>query len=61
MSLLPLFHKTGYAIMRRRDADRKVVVNQGFMFYTINNYLKRNILENPELVDKLILFFLQLF
>lgn len=51
------FHKTGYAIMRRQDADRKVVVDQGFMFYTINNYLKRNILENPELVDKLILFF----
>ncbi|SEF99827.1 DNA helicase-4 [Xylanibacter ruminicola] len=51
------FHKTGYAIMRRQDAERRMIVDQGFMFNVINNYLKGNILENPELVDKLILFF----
>jgi len=51
------FHKTGYAILRRQDADRKMIVDQGFMFNVINNYLKYNILGNPELVDKLILFF----
>lgn len=51
------FHKTGYAILRRQDAERRVIVDQGFMFNVINNYLKGNILENPELVDKLILFF----
>lgn len=51
------FHKTGYAILKRQDVDRKMVVDQGFMFNVINNYLKSNILENPELVDKLILFF----
>ena len=51
------FHKTGYAILRRQDAERKIIVDQGFMFNVINNYLKNNILENPELVDKLILFF----
>lgn len=51
------FHKTGYAILRRQDAERKMVVDQGFMYNTINNYLKGNILENPKLVDKLILFF----
>lgn len=51
------FHKTGYAILRRQDTDRKMIVDQGFMFNVINNYLKGNILENPELVDKLILFF----
>lgn len=51
------FHKTGYAILRRQDEGRKTIVDQGFMFYVINNYLKGNILENPELVDKLILFF----
>ena len=51
------FHKTGYAILRRQDAERKMVVDQGFMYHVINNYLKGNILENPELVDKLILFF----
>lgn len=51
------FHKTGYAILRRQDAERRMIVDQGFMFNVINNYLKGNILENPELVDKLILFF----
>jgi len=51
------FHKTGYAILRRQDEDRKIIVDQGFMYNVINNYLKSTVLENPELVDKLILFF----
>lgn len=51
------FHKTGYAILRRQDDSPKTIVTEGFMFNVINNYLKGNILENPELVDKLILFF----
>lgn len=51
------FHKTGYAILRRQDEERKLIVDGGFMFNVISNYLKGNILENPELVDKLILFF----
>lgn len=51
------FHKTGYAILRRQDSERRMIVDQGFMFNVINNYLKSNTLENPELVDKLILFF----
>lgn len=51
------FHKTGYAILRRQDSERRMIVDQGFMYNVINNYLKGNILENPELVDKLILFF----
>ena len=51
------FHKTGYAILRRQEEDRKIIVDGGFMFNVISNYLKSNILENPELVDKLILFF----
>ncbi len=51
------FHKTGYAILRKQEEDRKLIVDGGFMFNVISNYLKGNILENPELVDKLILFF----
>ena len=51
------FHKTGYAILRRQDEERKLIVDGGFMFNVVSNYLKGNILENPELVDKLILFF----
>ena len=51
------FHKTGYAILRKQDEEKKTIVDSGFMYNIINNYLKGNILENPELVDKLILFF----
>lgn len=51
------FHKAGYAILRKQDSAPKRVVDQGFMYHVINNYLKGNILENPELVEKLILFF----
>ncbi len=51
------FHKTGYAVLRRQESDRIGIVTEGFMYNVINNYLKKNILENPELVDKLILFF----
>ena len=51
------FHKTGYAILRRQEEERKLIVDGGFMFNVITNYLKGNILENPELVEKLILFF----
>lgn len=51
------FHKTGYAILRKQDNEKRQVVDGGFMYNVINNYLKENILEQPELVDKLILFF----
>ena len=51
------FHSTGYAILRKKEAVGKNIVDGGFMFNVINNYLKGNILEQPELVDKLILFF----
>ena len=51
------FHKTGYAILRRQEPEKIGIVDDGFMYNVINNYLKSNILENPEIVDKLILFF----
>ena len=52
------FHKTGYAIRRRKDKEERVrIVTEGYMYNVINEYLKHNILEYPELVDKLILFF----
>ena len=52
------FHKAGYAICRRQETEEhKRVVTEGYMFNIVNDYLKHNILEYPELVDKLILFF----
>lgn len=52
------FHKTGYAIRRRQETEERVrIVTEGYMFNVVNDYLKHNILEYPEIVDKLILFF----
>jgi len=51
------FHKTGYAILRKQDADKKNVMDSGFMFDVINDYLKNEVLQEPEMVNKLILFF----
>lgn len=51
------FHSAGYAILRKQDDEKKKIVNDGFLFKCVNNYLKGNILAQPELVDKLIMFF----
>ena len=51
------FHSAGYAILRKQEDDKKQIAGEGFLFYTVNRYLKENILEKPELVDKLIMFF----
>ena len=51
------FHKTGYAILRKQDANKKNVVDSGFMFDVVNNYLKNEVLREPDMVNKLILFF----
>ena len=51
------FHSSGYAILRKQEDEKKQIVSDGFLFNTVNNYLKGNILEQPELVDKLIMFF----
>ena len=51
------FHSTGYAILRKQDPAGKNIRDGGFLYNIVNNYLKSNILEQPELVDKLILFF----
>ncbi len=51
------FHSTGYAILRQQEDNKKKIVGDGFLFNSVNNYLKVNILTQPELVDKLIMFF----
>ncbi|MCM1034476.1 MAG: UvrD-helicase domain-containing protein [Paludibacter sp.] len=51
------FHKTGYTILHKQDNTKKNIVDNGFLFHVVNNYLKGNILQQPELVNKLILFF----
>ena len=51
------FHSAGYAILRKQEDSKKKIVGEGFLYNVVNNYLKGNILEQPDLVDKLIMFF----
>ena len=51
------FHSIGYSILRQSETEQKKVVDGGFLYNIINNYLKTNILKDHVLVDKLILFF----
>ncbi len=51
------FHSVGYTILRQGNSVRKKIVDAGFMYHTINEYLKSAVLRNQEMVDKLILFF----
>ena len=51
------FHSIGYTILRQSEEERKKIVEGGYMYTVINNYLKSSVLRNPEVVDKLILFF----
>ena len=39
------------------EDNKKKIVGDGFLYNAVNNYLKGNILEQPDLVDKLIMFF----
>ncbi len=51
------FHSTGYAILRKQDDLKKKIVGDGFLFNAVNSYLKSNVFTQPELVDKLVMFF----
>lgn len=51
------FHSIGYAILRQGEENRKKIVDGGFLYTVINTYLKSVVLQDPVMIDKLILFF----
>lgn len=51
------FHKSGYAILQKEDNTKKMVATESMLFNIVNDYLKKNILAKPEMVDKVITFF----
>ena len=56
-SVITTFHSIGYSILRQGEEEQRKIVDNGFMYNVINEYLKAKVLRNPQLVDKLILFF----
>lgn len=51
------FHSIGYTILRQSEKECKKIVDGGFLYTVINTYLKSVVLQDPAMVDKLILFF----
>ena len=51
------FHSAGYAILRKQEEEKKKIVDSGFLYNVVNDYLKEKVLSHPETVDKLVLFF----
>lgn len=51
------FHKTGYAILRKQESEKLNIYNPGFLYDVVNNYIKTNVFKQPEMIDKIILFF----
>lgn len=51
------FHKVGFAILKKDSETNKKVVDNGFLYNVLVNYLKSTVLKDSEMVKKLILFF----
>lgn len=51
------FHSAGYAILRKSDTEKAKIVDGGFMYVVIKDYLMSKVLSNAALVKKLVLFF----
>lgn len=51
------FHKVGYAILKKDSEMTKRVVDDGFLYHVLMNYLKSTVLKDSGMVKKLILFF----
>lgn len=47
------FHSIGYSILRKGEEEQKRIVEGGFMYNVVNEYLKSRVLRNPDLVNKL--------
>jgi DNA helicase IV len=57
-AIITTFHKTGYAILKkRRNLEKTRVVHEGLFFNIIKNYLIKQIRQNPEELRRLVLFF----
>lgn len=51
------FHSTGYAILRKEVDKKFKIVDTGFLYQTIETYFQEKIMNNPDLLHQLILFF----
>lgn len=55
------FHATGNAILRKNDPERLNIYDNSKLYFLLQDYFKRSILQNESLVNNLILFFASYF
>ncbi len=55
------FHSTGNAILHKKSPENLNIVDEYKLYLCVVNYLKNTILQNPRMVDKLIMFFASYF
>lgn len=51
------FHSAGYTILRKEDDAKPLIVDSGFLYKTVDNYLKETVLTDESMVKNLVLFF----
>ncbi len=51
------FHSAGYAILRKNEDEKLAIVDSGFLYSCVENYLKETVFIKPDLVKKIVLFF----
>jgi DNA helicase-4 len=51
------FHAAGNAIIRKQKQEKLRIVDTGFLYNVARDYLKTHILSNPEMMEKVIMFF----
>lgn len=55
------FHSTGNAILHKKSPENLNIVDDYKLYLCVTNYLKNTILQNPRMVDNLIMFFASYF
>jgi DNA helicase IV len=51
------FHAAGNAIIRKQKEEKLRIVDSGFLYNIARDYLKKNILNHKEMMEKVIMFF----
>ena len=51
------FHSVGYAVLRKQDDISPLIVDSGFLYESVNKYLKKTVLTDESTVRNLVLFF----
>ena len=55
--VISTFHSIGFSLLRNQNCEKPTVKDEDFLYFTIIEYLKENVLTNQAMLEKIILFF----